>query len=435
MNQFKKTVSLLLMIALCMSLASAVFADEVEDVAGEDSLFDVLDGDNELPIIIDDDDISGTCGDALTWAVDTDMESLTITGTGAMTDWSTVYGAPWYGQRTYIADVTVSDGAATIGSYAFAGCTGLETITIPVTVTSVGDNAFLRTAALKTVYYAGTEEQWNAIAISDTGNDYLKNANIICLGGSVAFDWASDYTAATASLGDVWSVDCTISVTLDTTEVSGAVTAVPYTNADGRAVNRVVYTATAVSPDTGFVYTDEAEVYGLFGGWYYDTAFTMPYTAQPDGSAAAWPRLVDPVVLTVRYQLSFPTYSTDETTRLRIVTSVDSLDYESVGFILSYVRPSTGTVTTRTQMTEKAYSKLTGIDSLETFDYTPTVAFSEQSVYFCALMLPSFPGQLYYTPITVQPQWVTADGTTVYGTARAIQASESHSFIVEDTGA
>ena len=58
---------------------------------------------------------------------------------------------------------------------------------------------------------------------------------------------------------------------------------------------------------------------------------------------AKYAKLVDPAVLTVKYQLKNPTYPTDTSSRMRIVTTVDSLDYASVGFALTYTKPSNGT--------------------------------------------------------------------------------------------
>ena len=62
-------------------------------------------------------------------------------------------------------------GVTLIRDYAFCGCTGLTSITIPASVTWILDSAFSDCTGLTDVYYAGTEEQWNAVQIFD-GNDF-----------------------------------------------------------------------------------------------------------------------------------------------------------------------------------------------------------------------------------------------------------------------
>ena len=89
---------------------------------------------------------SGTCGDDLTYTLD-DSGTLTISGTGAMTDYSSSSSsrAPWYSSRSNITSVVIEDGVTSIGSYAFYDCSALESITIPDSVTSIDDSAFYNT--------------------------------------------------------------------------------------------------------------------------------------------------------------------------------------------------------------------------------------------------------------------------------------------------
>ncbi len=87
---------------------------------------------------------SGTCGTNLTWTLDTESGILTISGTGAMKDYtySSKPNTPWYSYRESIASVVISDGVASIGTYAFYGCSSLTSITIPSSVTTIGNYAF-----------------------------------------------------------------------------------------------------------------------------------------------------------------------------------------------------------------------------------------------------------------------------------------------------
>ena len=61
-------------------------------------------------------------------------------------------------------------------------CSGLTSITLPNSLVSIGDQAFFPCRNLTTVYYYGTEAEWNEISIY-SANDELLNAEIIFLDG------------------------------------------------------------------------------------------------------------------------------------------------------------------------------------------------------------------------------------------------------------
>ena len=86
--------------------------------------------------------IDGTCGDELTWKLDSKTGLLTIEGTGAMTNWSSAAAVPWNEYHDYITEVAIPEGPANIGSYAFYGCSNLASINIPNSVTAIGRLAF-----------------------------------------------------------------------------------------------------------------------------------------------------------------------------------------------------------------------------------------------------------------------------------------------------
>ncbi len=93
---------------------------------------------------------SGTCGDNLTWSYNTGTQTLTISGTGDMYNYNDS-NAPWNDFKESIKTVEISNGATSIGSSAFFGCTGLTSETIPNSVKSIGDCAFKDCSGLTSV--------------------------------------------------------------------------------------------------------------------------------------------------------------------------------------------------------------------------------------------------------------------------------------------
>ena len=97
-------------------------------------------------------DDSGTCGTSLTWSYVESTHTLTISGTGAMTDYS--YGeTPWSAYTSDITNIVIEDGVTSIGYKAFAYCDNeyMTTVTIPNSVTTIGESAFYGCVYLKTV--------------------------------------------------------------------------------------------------------------------------------------------------------------------------------------------------------------------------------------------------------------------------------------------
>ena len=130
---------------------------------------------------------SGDCGDNLSWVLDKNG-TLTISGSGAMFDWSDCTGAnpaPWSSYDSSIEDVVISGNVTSIGNNAFAYCGHLTSVAIPESVTSIGDYAFLFCSSLTSILiskntskigaeafkecftlqnfnFSGTEAEWDA---------------------------------------------------------------------------------------------------------------------------------------------------------------------------------------------------------------------------------------------------------------------------------
>jgi len=108
----KKVISLFLSLAMLLSIVSVVDFSAYADVQ------------------------TGSCGDNVTYSLDTETGVLTISGTGDMYS----YG-PFY-ENTNIKSVIIENCVTSIGDGVFQGCTSLRSVTIPDSVTSIGDDAF-----------------------------------------------------------------------------------------------------------------------------------------------------------------------------------------------------------------------------------------------------------------------------------------------------
>ncbi|MBQ1372218.1 MAG: leucine-rich repeat protein, partial [Oscillospiraceae bacterium] len=95
-------------------------------------------------------EVSGTCGDNLTWTFDTDTGTLTIEGSGPMSI-RVIDLAPWnkYGRK--IKAVILDDRIESIGNNAFYGCSNLTTINFPTALKSIQSNAFSGCKKLESV--------------------------------------------------------------------------------------------------------------------------------------------------------------------------------------------------------------------------------------------------------------------------------------------
>ena len=96
---------------------------------------------------------SGACGEALTWTLD-DTGTLTISGSGAMHDWSSAYEAqevPWSAYKDQIFHVVIEEGVTSIGASAFYLCEQMQSIQIAETVAVIGRDSFYHCSALLSV--------------------------------------------------------------------------------------------------------------------------------------------------------------------------------------------------------------------------------------------------------------------------------------------
>ncbi len=157
---------------------------------------------------------SGTCGDNLTWEL-TDDGILTISGSGAMTNYTFSNNAPWYTYSDDVQSVIIEKGVTTVGNYAFCDCTSLTNITIPDSVTSIGNSAFEFCTSLTSITIPDS-----VTSIGDWAFCWCTSLTSITIPDSVtsigdwAFYWCKSLTTITipngvTSIGDYAFLYCT----------------------------------------------------------------------------------------------------------------------------------------------------------------------------------------------------------------------------------
>ena len=171
---------------------------------------------------------SGSCGENVTWTLTADG-TLTISGTGAMTDYTYDSRSPWYSCRTYIKRVVMQQGVTSIGDHAFWDCSGLTSVTIPDGVTSIGGDAFSGCAALTSVTIPGSVTSIGGGAFSGCTSltSVAIPSSVTEIGGS-AFSGCTGLTSVTipdsvTSIGDSVFSGCTA---LTAVTISDGVTAI-----------------------------------------------------------------------------------------------------------------------------------------------------------------------------------------------------------------
>lgn len=102
--------------------------------------------------------VEGTCGDNLTWSLNTKDSTLTIDGSGGMYYyWYYAESVPWHQYRSYIAYISFPEQLRTIGKYAFYNCENLKSVTIPELVYQIYNDAFTNCVNLSSVSFLGNE--------------------------------------------------------------------------------------------------------------------------------------------------------------------------------------------------------------------------------------------------------------------------------------
>lgn len=159
---------------------------------------------------------SGKCGatgdgSGVTWLLtentdDPSTYTLTISGSGAMEDYSTSYSRPWNSFCDQITSVVIFPGVTSIGECAFKGFSKLIHVDIANSVISIGSQAFSYCSSLTDIKIPQSVTYIGGVVFNDCTNlSSITLSNNITSIGSYAFNNCTNLTSITIP-GSVTSI-------------------------------------------------------------------------------------------------------------------------------------------------------------------------------------------------------------------------------------
>lgn len=167
----------------------------------------------------------------------------------------------------------------------------------------------------------------------------------------------------------------------------------------------------------------------VFGGWYTQDGENMKAIKESEGVdvTSAYAKFVPAEVLSVRTQIEAATEEANgntTSTYVRLLSAVNGLDYQNVGFDIYYNKKKHETNEDATNIT-KVFSSLKN-DETTSQPIMPNTIFGNAATHFSVLRLASIPKKNYEYVIYVTPQWTTLDGTLVEGQGKYVRIMDGY---------
>lgn len=138
-----------------------------------------------------------SCGENLTWSLDNG--TLTISGTGDMWDYTENQSTwdpdtPWYSSWDQITAIVVEEGVTSIGNFAFSKLWCVTSLTLPDSLTRLGDNSLASLTGLtgELTFSAGLQEfGYRALAGCGLTEVTIQNPDPVLDDQAVGYAWSS----------------------------------------------------------------------------------------------------------------------------------------------------------------------------------------------------------------------------------------------------
>lgn len=163
----------------------------------------------------------------------------------------------------------------------------------------------------------------------------------------------------------------------------------------------------------------------LFAGWFTDKTCSKALEGAIDTDATYYAKYVPAEVLSVKVQVTKDTDEKSPNADMRLVSTVDSLQYENVGFEVYYNGSTKAVKVNATTVYRRIEAGKGGVD----YGFSPNI-FDTQSKYFITVTLKNVVNKNFANGFYIRPYWETLDGTTVYGVSRYARVEDSYLNIV-----
>lgn len=224
--------------------------------------------------------------------------------------------------------------------------------------------------------------------------------------------WMKTLTAGVLSAALVLAGTVTIP-----SEVKAADPAVHWTAATSEAFQAWKYSK-AVPTEEGF----------LFGGWYKDAAGkqALETTEASTYTGDVYAKFVPSYVLSVKTQLDENTQNKGANdglaASLRVITGVDSLQYQYIGADIYLGNVKKAEVTEQTTV----YKNLLASDDTGAWKVSAQELFGTAAEYLSVWNIVNIADVNDKNIIYVRPYWVTLDGTKVYGMSKYVHVEDGY---------